>query len=771
MTEVDSREEESEQNVTEAAIGGMGLLPSGPDRAVVDPRRGITELLPWRRLGDFDPEIGPVIRLVRHHHPRADIRPITSAYHLAREAHSEQTRKSGDPYVTHAIAVAGILADLGMDVTTVCAALLHDVVEDTPVSLDELREEFGDEVAAVVDGVTKLDRLRFDTKEAHQAATMRKMLVAMANDLRVLLIKLADRLHNMRTLTPLPESKRRRIAQETLDIYAPLSHRLGVREIRWQLEDLAFQELQPKAYHEIDQLVQRRHEAREEDLARVVVDLQDALNRARIKASVTGRPKHYYSIYQKMVLGHRSFDEIHDLVGVRIVVESSQDCYATLGTVHGLWKPVLGRFKDFIAMPKFNLYQSLHTTVIGPAGRPVEVQIRTQAMHRTAEYGIAAHWRYKESERIGTVAKSDELAWIGRIMEWQETTEDPREFMDALKGDLFQDEVFVFTPKGDVMSLPAQATPIDFAYSIHTEVGHRCIGARVNGELVPLDHRLQSGDTVEVFTSKLDGAGPSKEWLQVVATARARNRIRAWFSRERREEAVERGRRRLETSLRAVDLDPTVVLEDVQIEQVAEEMHYSDVGSLYQALAEGRVRPDTIVQHVQRLVAPITASRPAESIAGVTRRSRSAESLGVHVEGLDDVTVRLAGCCNPKPGDEIIGYLTRGRGVAIHRSDCTRAAERERMKRLVDAEWDVATRTTSRQTIQVEALDRAGLLADVTRVLSENHVDIRSAQTITGEDQIAFLRFDFEIGAVTQMDAVLEAVRELDSVFEVFPLV
>ncbi|MCE7883244.1 MAG: bifunctional (p)ppGpp synthetase/guanosine-3',5'-bis(diphosphate) 3'-pyrophosphohydrolase [Actinobacteria bacterium ATB1] len=747
----------------------MGLLPSGPDRAVVDPPRGITELLPWRRLGDFAPEIGPVIRRVRHHHPRADVRPIADAYSLARRVHEGQTRKSGDPYVTHCVAVAGILADLGMDVSTVCAALLHDAVEDTPVEIEDVAEQFGDEVAAVVDGVTKLDRLRFDTKEAHQAATMRKMLVAMAKDLRVLVIKLADRLHNMRTLAPLAESKRRRIAQETLDIYGPLAHRLGIREIRWQLEDLAFQELQPKAYHEIDQLVQRRHEAREEDLARVVVELQEALSKSRIKASVTGRPKHYYSIYQKMVLGQRSFDEIHDLVGVRIITETAQDCYASLGTVHGLWKPVLGRFKDFIAMPKFNLYQSLHTTVIGPGGRPVEVQIRTQAMNRTAEYGIAAHWRYKESEHAGQIARSDELAWIGRIMEWQETTEDPREFMDALKGDLFQDEVFVFTPKGDVISLPNQATPVDFAYAIHTEVGHRCIGARVNGELVPLDCRLSSGDSVEVFTSKLDGAGPSRDWLHMVATARARNRIRAWFSRERREEAVDRGLRRLETFLRGKGVDPEV-LESTEMEQVAEEMNYTDLGNLYQAVGEGHVRPETIWFHIGRLTEPLEESAPAESIAGVTRRSRSAESLGVHVGGLDDVTVRLAGCCNPKPGDEIVGYLTRGKGVAIHRNDCIRAAEFVKIERLVDVAWDVESRSTTMQSIQIEALDRHGLLADVTKVLSDSHVDIRSAQTMTGKDQIAFLRFDFEIADISQMDAVLDAVRELDSVFEVFPL-
>lgn len=770
MTDANTRDEQiAEQEAVQAAIPEMGLLPSGPDRAVVDPPRGIIELLPWRRLGDFNADIGPVIRLAKHHHPRADIRPISRAYNIARDAHVGQKRKSGDHFITHPIAVAGILADLGMDVTTICAGLLHDVVEDSPITLADIEEVFGSEMREIVDGVTKLDRLRFDTKEAHQAATMRKMLVAMANDLRVLVIKLADRLHNMRTLAPLPEAKRRRIAQETIDIYAPLAHRLGIREIRWQLEDLAFCELQPKAYQEIKDLVERRHEAREDDLARIVADLQRELASAHIKAIVTGRPKHYHSIYQKMVIGQRSFDDIYDLLGVRIVTAEASDCYAALGVVHGLWKPVLGRFKDLIAMPKFNLYQSIHTTVIGPNGKPVEVQIRTESMDRTAEYGIAAHWRYKESPKDDQRILPDDLPWIGRIMDWQEDTEDPGEFMSTLKDDLYEDEVFVFTPKGDVVTLPFGATPIDFAYSIHTEVGHRCIGARVNGRLVPLDAALQSGDTVEVFTSKVEGAGPFRDWVDIVATARARNRIRAWFSRERREEAVERGRERLEHALLAEGEEPEGILRGAEIERVAEEMNYTDVGSLLQALGDDSVRSDTIVDRLCYLQKALDERRPVKPVrTGVTRRSRSAVSAGVHVEGLDDVAVRLAGCCRPSPGDEIIGYLTRGRGVSIHRADCAKAQRSGMQDRLVDAVWDVASRGSTLCAIQVEALDRSGLLADITRVLSEHHLNIRFASTVTGQDQIAVLRFDFEIPDPSWLEAVFDSVRRLESVYEVF---
>jgi len=753
-----------------------GVSPEGPDRAVVSPQRTVFEnLWPWRRVGDFDPDLDPIVRLVRHHHPRADVRVLEHAYDVARDAHDGQVRKSGDPYVTHPVAVAGILADLGMDVTTVVAGLLHDVVEDTAVDLEDVRTDFGEDVADIVDGITKLDRLRFQSKEAAQAATMRKMLVAMAKDVRVLLIKLADRLHNMRTLDALPEAKRRRIAQETIDIYAPLAHRLGIREIKWQLEDLAFAELHPKTYAEIESLVEDRHAEREAELAQVISDIEARLRSARIEASVTGRPKHYWSIYQKMVSRQKSFNEINDLIGVRIAVDDARDCYGALGVVHSMWKPVLGRFKDYIAMPKFNLYQSLHTTVMGPTGRPIEVQIRTHDMDGTAEYGIASHWRYKEiAAHESRKSGADELAWFRRVLDNQEATEDPREFMDTLKDDLYRDEVFVFTPKGKVISLPSGGTPIDFAYAVHTEIGHRCIGARVNDRLVPLDTTLASGDTVEIFTSNIAGAGPSRDWLGVVATAKARNKIRSWFNQERRTQAVENGRDALRRSLRRARLPVDAVLDGPVIEEVAEEMNYAHVGSLFAAIGEDHVKAETVVTHLARHESLDLDSAPAEEPipAGISRRSRSAQSSGVHVEGFDDVVVHLARCCNPIPGDEITGYMTRGRGVSVHRADCANAVDFGSVpERLIGVEWDATQQAPAVVRIQVEALDRGALLADVCRVLAEHHVNIRSATTSTGRDQIAVQEFECEMADPSRLDTVLAGVGRVAGVYEVFRVV
>ena len=742
-----------------------GVSPGGPGRAAAP--RSVLGVLPWRRWGEGDPLVDPIVRLVRSHHPKADVRPVTRAYEIARLAHEGQQRKSGEEYIAHPVAVASILADLGMDVTTVVAGLLHDAVEDTPVSMEEVRGEFGDDVAEIVDGVTKLDRLRFDTKEAQQAATMRKMLVAMAKDIRVLLIKLADRLHNMRTLHPLEEPKRRRIAQETLDIYAPLAHRLGIQEMKWQLEDLAFCELYPKAYHEIEAMVRLRHDAREQELDDVVEILAEKLEAAKVKASVKGRPKHYWSIYDKMVRRQRSFDDIYDLIGVRVLVDSVRDCYGALGLIHSVWKPVLGRFKDYIAMPKFNLYQALHTTVMGPEGKPIEIQIRTRDMHRTAEYGIAAHWQYKEDG--GARKRTDELVWLRHMIDWQEDTADPKEFMETLKVDLYQDEVFAFTPQGDVVTLNTGATPIDFAYAIHTEVGHRCIGARVNDRLVPLDTKLSSGDTVEIFTSKVEGAGPSRDWLQVVATARARNKIRAWFSRERREEAVEAGRDLVVKAMRRARQPVQKLVSQGILEEIAEDMNYSDVGALHAAVGEGHVTADSVAARVARR---LSEAEPAQAIATVerpVRRTRSAETAGVHVEGLDDVWVKLARCCNPVPGDEIMGFVTRGRGVSVHRTDCANAsALGTKTERLIEVEWDSDSSATAIASVQIEALDRERLLRDVTTVLSDHHVNIVAAQTATGKDQVAVLRFEFEVADPSRLESVLNAIRKISSVYEAY---
>ncbi len=657
-----------------------------------------------------------------------------------------------------------ILADLGLDDVTLAGALLHDAVEDTELTLADLVEQFGDDVGAIVDGVTKLDRLEFDSKEAQQAATMRKMLVAIAKDVRVLLIKLADRLHNMRTIASLPEAKQRRIAQETLDIYAPLAHRLGVQEVKWQLEDLAFAVLYPKRYVEIEAMVLSAAGKREEYLEQVLEAVRARLDQLHIRAEVRGRPKHYWSIYEKMVVRGKQFDEINDLVGVRVIVESVKDCYGALGSIHALWRPVQGRFKDYVAMPKFNLYQSLHTTVVGPEGRPVEFQIRTSEMHRRAEYGVAAHFGYKEHRN-----PTEDLVWLQRIVDWQQDTTDPGEFMQSLKIDLEQDEVFVFTPKGRVITLPTGATPVDFAYAIHTEVGHRCIGARVNGRLVPLDSAMQSGETCEIFTSKVEGAGPSRDWLQFAHTPRARSKIRQWFSRERRVDAIDAGREELVKALRREGMPVQKLASSAAMSKVAAQLNYADLDTLYAAIGEHHLSAKAVVQRVQRDLRggeeqlPVTVARPPRAPG----RTRGHADVGVHVEGLDDVMVRLSRCCTPVPGDEIMGFVTRGRGVSVHRTDCANALSlRTQSDRVIDVEWDNDAPGNYVVSVEIEALDRSRLLRDVADVLSEHHVNIIACASQTQADRIARLRFDFELADPGHLHSILLAVKRVGSVYE-----
>ena len=719
---------------------------------------------PWRLTADADAELAPLLAIYRASQPRADTSLITRAYQVARAAHEGQVRRSGDPYIQHPLAVAKILADLGLDDVTLSAALLHDSVEDTGVTLEEVAGEFGDDVAAIVDGVTKLDRVSFDSKEAQQAATMRKMLVAMAKDIRVLLIKLADRLHNMRTIAALRPDKQQRIARETLDVYAPLAHRLGIAEMKWQLEDLAFATLYPKRYAEIAQMVSTRSPERDVYLAQVLEEVRERLAELRIRAEVTGRPKHYWSIYEKMVVKGREFNDIFDLVGIRVLVDSVKDCYAALGSIHATWKPVQGRFKDYIAMPKFNLYQSLHTTVVGPQGKPVEVQIRTREMHRRAEFGVAAHWGYKEH------TPDSDTAWLQRIVDWQQETSDPREFMESLKIDLEQDEVFVFTPKGDVVTLPAEATPIDFAYAIHTEVGHRCIGARINGRLTSLDTTLTSGDTVEVFTSKVAGAGPSRDWLKIVVTPRARNKIRQWFSRERREDAIENGRDELTKALRREGLPVQKVAASAVIPKVAEAMNYADLDALHAAIGEGHVSAKSVAQRIGRELRGGDHEEQLPSTARQPRPSRRKQTVGVHVEGLDDVMVRLSRCCTPVPGDEIIGFVTRGRGVSVHRADCANAASlvATNADRLIEVEWDRDGVGVFVASIEIEALDRSKLLRDISTVLSDHHVNILTSSSHTGSDRVAHLRFDFELGDPSHLESLLGTLKRVDSVFDAY---
>jgi GTP pyrophosphokinase len=742
-----------------------------------------------QRANPYNPVLEPLLRIVRSNDPKietATLRQIERAYQVAERWHRGQKRKSGDPYITHPLAVTTILAELGMDPATLMAGLLHDTVEDTEYGLDDLRRDFGDVVALLVDGVTKLDKVKFG--EAAQAETVRKMVVAMAKDPRVLVIKLADRLHNMRTMRYLKREKQEKKARETLEIYAPLAHRLGMNTIKWELEDLAFAILYPKMYDEIVRLVAERAPKRDEYLAIVTDEVQQDLRAARIKATVTGRPKHYYSVYQKMIVRGRDFAEIYDLVGIRVLVDTVRDCYAALGTVHARWNPVPGRFKDYIAMPKFNMYQSLHTTVIGPNGKPVELQIRTFDMHRRAEYGIAAHWKYKQeavagASKVRTDApkssgkgKDDHLndmAWLRQLLDWQKETEDPGEFLESLRFDLSRNEVFVFTPKGDVIALPAGATPVDFAYAVHTEVGHRTIGARVNGRLVPLESTLDNGDLVEVFTSKAAGAGPSRDWLGFVKSPRARNKIRGWFSKERRDEAIEQGKDAIVRAMRKQNLPIQRILTGDSLVTLAHEMRYSDISALYAAIGEGHVSAQNIVQKLVQAYGGEEAATEEidESVppARGRRKRRSSSDPGVVVKGVDDVWVKLARCCTPVPGDPIIGFVTRGSGVSVHRSDCVNVESLSREpERILDVEWAPTQSSVFLVAIQVEALDRSRLLSDVTRVLSDQHVNILSAAVQTSRDRVATSRFTFEMGDPKHLGHVLKAVRGVEGVYDVY---
>ncbi|MBB6348603.1 RelA/SpoT family protein [Nonomuraea muscovyensis] len=722
----------------------------------------------------MNPVLEPLFRTVRATHPKADLRLIERAYEVAAHHHRDQKRKSGDPYITHPLAVATILAELGTDDETLCAALLHDTVEDTSYGLDELRADFGDTIGSLVDGVTKLDKVKFG--DAAQAETVRKMVVAMSRDIRVLIIKLADRLHNMRTMRYLPEHKRHQKSRETLEIFAPLAHRLGMNTIKWELEDLAFAMLYPKRYDEIARMVSERAPRRDLFLQEVIEKVSGDLREAKIRAVVKGRPKHYYSVYQKMIARDVAFDDIYDLVGIRVLVDSVRDCYAALGTIHARWNPVPGRFKDYIAMPKFNMYQSLHTTVIGPEGKPVELQIRTHAMHHRAEYGVAAHWKYKEEVGSpgpqGKVKPGSDMAWLRQLLDWQKETADPGEFLESLRFDLSVSEVYVFTPRGQVVALPEGATPVDFAYAVHTEVGHRCIGARVNGRLVPLESRLGNGDTVEIFTSKSPDAGPSRDWLKFVKSGRARNKIRQWFSKERRETAIEAGKEAIGRAMRKQGLPLQRLMSGESLLALARDLHYPDVSALYAAVGEGHVAAQTVVT---KLVASIGGVDSAEEDIAETSvptrlqgRPRGG-GAGVVVAGDADVWVRLSKCCTPVPGDEIVGFVTRGHGVSVHRADCTNVQQlRSQPDRLVEVSWSPGDDSVFLVAIQVEALDRPRLLSDVTRTLSDQHVNILSASVTTSRDRVAVSKFTFEMGDPKHLGHVLKAVRSIQGVFDVY---
>jgi GTP diphosphokinase / guanosine-3',5'-bis(diphosphate) 3'-diphosphatase len=752
-----------------SAVSATTGTPSG-----VGVRRRLARLGAQRGTA-VNPVLEPLIKTVRATHPKADVRLIERAYEVAAYWHRHQKRKSGDPYITHPLAVATILAELGMNTETISAALLHDTVEDTPYSLAELRGEFGEDIAALVDGVTKLDKVKYGA--AAEAETVRKMVVAMSRDIRVLVIKLADRLHNMRTLRYLPRDKQERKSREVLEIFAPLAHRLGMNTIKWELEDLAFATLYPKRYDEIARLVSERSPRRDVFLQEVIEDVSGDLRDAKIRSTVSGRPKHYYSIYQKMIARNVGFDDIYDLVGIRVLVESVRDCYAALGTIHARWNPVPGRFKDYIAMPKFNMYQSLHTTVIGPGGKPVELQIRTWGMHRRAEYGVAAHWKYKEESVFGNRVKDGsgpDMAWLRQLVDWQREASDPAEFLESLRFDLAAAEVYVFTPRGEVLALPQGATPVDFAYAIHTEVGHRTIGARVNGRLVALESTLDNGDTVEIFTSKAQEAGPSRDWLQFVKSARARNKIRQWFSKERREAAAESGKDSIARAMRKQGLPLQRLATADALLSIAHDLHYNDLTALYAAVGEGHVSAQSVVTKLVRSVGGLEAAQEdlAEATLPTTEAARppSTGDSGVVVDGSADVWARLSKCCTPVPGDEIRGFVTHGHGVSVHRSDCVNLIHLAgtQPERLVDVHWSPTDDSVFLVAIQVEALDRTRLLSDVTRVLSDQHVNILSASVTTTRDRVAVSRFTFEMGAPKHLGHVLRAVRAIDGVYDVY---
>ena len=727
-----------------------------------------------RQVGN--PVLEPMFRAVRANHPKADLALLERAYDTAERYHRGQMRKSGDPYITHPLAVTTILADIGMTEPTLVAALLHDTVEDTPYTLDELRRDFGDEVALLVDGVTKLDKVKYG--DSAQAETIRKMIVAMSQDIRVLVIKLADRLHNMRTLRYVKQSTQERKSLETLEIFAPLAHRLGMNTIKWELEDLAFATLHPKIYDEIVRLVADRAPSRDQFMRSVIESVEADLKAHKVNALVTGRPKHYYSIYQKMIHGGRDFTDIYDLVGIRILVDTDQDCYGVLGMLHNRWNPIPGRFKDYVAMPKFNMYQSLHTTVIGPQGKPVEMQIRTFAMHRRAEYGVAAHWKYKEdgkapsSTATGTGADRDDMPWVRQLLDWQSEVEDPGEFLESLRFEITAAEVYVFTPRGDVIGLPVGSTPVDFAYAIHTEVGHHTIGARVNGRLVPLESKLEHGDVVEVFTSKAANASPSRDWLAFVKSPRARNKIRQWYTKERREEAIDQGKDQIAKLMRKEGVPLKRVMTHDSLTQVAQQLQLADVSSLYASVGEGNLGAQTVVRKVIELYGGQDGAAEdlaeATSIIRPSRPSQVSDS-GVIVRGVDDVMVKLARCCTPVPGDEILGFVTRGSGISVHRKDCTNARDlSSHPERLVDVEWAPTANSTFLVQIQVEALDRARLLSDITMALSDQHVNILSATLTTSRDRTAKSRFSFEMADPKHLGTVLKVVRQVPGVFDAY---
>lgn len=698
---------------------------------------------------------------------KEELAQVEKAYLFAENAHEGQVRKSGEKYIHHPVAVAAILANLQMDATTLTAAILHDVVEDTGVTLDMVEEFFGETVAQIVDGLTKLKkRMKYTSNAEHQAENHRKMFVAMAQDIRVILIKLADRLHNMRTLKYLPEAKRRRIAEETLEIFAPLAHRLGISTIKWELEDSALRTINPQQYYRIVNLMKKKRAEREQYLDEVIATIQERLQQMNIEPDISGRPKHIYSIYRKMVKDHKQFNEIYDLLAIRVIVDSVRDCYAVLGIIHTIWKPMPGRFKDYIAMPKTNLYQSLHTTVIGPKGEPIEVQIRTKEMHRIAEYGIAAHWAYKEGGQNDGSSFNEKLKFFREILELQQETRDAQEFVENLKMDWFSDAVFVFTPKGDVLELPVGSVPIDFAYRIHTEVGNRCIGAKVNNKIVPLDYQLKTGDIVEILTSK-HSYGPSRDWLKLVKSSQARNKIRNWFKKEQREESIAKGQEMLEAALKKQDVDGTGLLSGDRVKEVARQFNFPEVEDMFAAVGYGGISPAQVVNRLtQGLQTEEEKPFVLPDVKVIPSRRHNRNGLGVKVKGVDNLLVRLSRCCNPVPGDDIEGFITQGRGVSVHRVGCPNLANVEQA-RMVPVEWEGVADHFYNVDLEATGLDRQGLLNEVLQAVSGTGVNLTAVSGRADRRGMATINLSISIHNLGHLQSVVEKIKRVRDIYSV----
>lgn len=716
-----------------------------------------------------------LIQKIEAYNPHGDMNLIIKAYNFAESAHAGQLRNSGERFFVHPFNVAMILAELNMDTATIAAGLLHDVLEDTDVTYETLAKEFGEEIANLVDGVTKLKKLKYRTKQETQAENLRKMVIAMSKDIRVIIIKLADRLHNIRTLEYMSDAKKKEKALETLEIYAPIAHRLGISTIKWELEDLSLRYIDPEGYYDLVDKVSKKRREREAYIANVIEKLKAKLDEMEIESDISGRPKNFYSIYKKMVYQNKTFEQIFDLTAIRVIVDTVKDCYGVLGIVHTLWKPIPGRFKDYIAMPKPNMYQSLHTTVIGPQGEPFEIQIRTWEMHRTAEYGIAAHWKYKEG-----ITKADDfenkLTWLRQLLEWQKELKDPKEFMESLKIDLFNDEVFVFTPKGDVINLPAGSTPLDFAYRVHTDVGNKCIGAKVDGRIVPLDYKLKNGNIVEILTSS-SSTGPSRDWLKIVISSQAKSKIRQWFKKEERDSNIIKGKELLEKEIKRQGYKPTELLKEEWLKSLAKKVSLNSIDDLYAAIGYGSITLSQVISKLKENYKELYSQKVDEKELinkQVTSNSPKKEykpTQGITVKGVDNIKVRFSKCCSPVPGDEIVGYITRGRGVSVHRSDCPNVKSLNIQERFIDVEWTTDKKASYQAEIQIKASDRYGLLTEITQLLADMKLAVTSLNARTSKEKMALINMTLEITDIEQLKELMKKMKRLEGVIDVYRVI